>query len=122
MFNSTTVMIGFGVIFALAGVLVCVPRSAGRSLAETKMLLRPVEVAPVLGIATVLSFAGAAIEQFVPRGPVYDLMSELLLGGLGVLLLWMFVLSVIGGRRRHKRETRDPSDMADSAKDPWLFS
>jgi len=70
----------------------------------------------------VLSFVGAAIERFVPRGPAYDLTSELLLGGLGVLLLWLFVLSVIGGRRRHKRETRDLSDTPDSAKDPWLFS
>jgi hypothetical protein len=33
----------------------------------------------------------------------------------------MLVLSLIGGHRRDKRETRDLSDTADSAKDPVAF-
>jgi hypothetical protein len=44
---------------------------------------------------TVLCFAGAATERYVPPGATYALIGDLILGSIGVLLLWMFVLSLI---------------------------
>jgi hypothetical protein len=122
MMTSTGIMIAGGVFGAVSGVLVCMPGSAGRRLVDTKLFLRPVEVVPLLFGLMAICFAGAATERFVPPGATYLLISDLILGSIGVLLLWMFVLSLIGGHRRHKQEARDPSETADSAKDPWLFS